>query len=147
MSSDGTSGDEGTARSDRSYRGTTSLLVLALLFGLIACSAGPPPARRLADGRVVPEAADYEAPIPLEPIPAPPYPEWMREARMQGVFVADVVVDETGDVVRVEVVNRFDRGIAAEAVRTLEGTRFEPASLDGRPVAAIYRYRAEYRLD
>lgn len=66
---------------------------------------------------------------------------------MQGLFLADVVVDAKGHVIRVEVINELDQAIAAEAVRNLKSGRFKPAYLDGQAVAGIYRYRAQYRLD
>lgn len=120
-------------------------LLCALL--LCVCANGPASAQfipdRFADGSLVPENADYTPPKPIgmafmrTPLP--------RQA-LSGTFEADVVVAEDGAVLAIEVKRhlhpRLDRKLA-EQFRQL---RYRPATLDGKPVAAIYRAEFTYGI-
>jgi protein TonB len=67
----------------------------------------------------------------------PEYPEAARRARLQGVVVIDAVIDSDGAVVEATVLNDAARfgGLAEAALRAVREWRYEPARLEGRPVA------------
>lgn len=79
-----------------------------------------------------------------------PQPEWPSGARSFGVtgaLVVQMIIDETGRTMKPTVVTPLPAAtltwVALEAVKEW---RFEPARLDGKPVAVFYNLTINYRL-
>lgn len=67
--------------------------------------------------------------------PEPPYPMQAKRRGLAGCVRARLLVDERGNVARVEIVDGENSDVFAQSVRiTLERWRFRPGSKDGRPV-------------
>lgn len=91
---------------------------------------------------------EVQPPVRLSGSP-PAYPEEAREARVEGVVNVQAVIDSDGRVVEVVPLddgsdNELLRGAAVAAIRDW---RFQPATLDGEPVAVHYRLTVRFDLD
>ncbi|MDP1831276.1 MAG: energy transducer TonB [Geothrix sp.] len=75
----------------------------------------------------------------------PLYPDFARWARIQGPVVLMMTVDERGQPVQVQVLEGH-RAFHEVAVQAARQWRFEPARLDGRPVAASFRLTLKFSL-
>lgn len=113
-------------------------------------SSGMVEASRLTpDGVAAPPAAESASSDSLEsnvqpPVPVfRPDPDWSRFPTSQipgpgGVYSADV--DLSGNVLGVSVVRPGDPRVDELVLEALRDWRFEPATSDGRPVEATYRF-------
>lgn len=78
--------------------------------------------------------------------PKPEYTEMARRARAQGTVVLDVTIDASGRVEQVAVLKPLPMGLDASAVETVRRWRFEPATLNGRPVACIMTLTVHFEV-
>ena len=112
-----------------------------LLFGLqLACASTPGhgpeiPAPRLADGMEVPAEAEFLPPKPLESF----QPELGSTAGYRGLVEVDALIDEKGFVRDVRPVSSTNDRLLERVVSRVNQTPFRPATLDGEPVAVLYR--------
>jgi hypothetical protein len=113
------------------------LLLLCIMGTSSAASLEP---HRLADGRQVPDHADY---VPPEP-EGGQMPVLRAAPGVQGVFVADLIVSAQGEVTDVVPVKRLHPQVDRTLMRRWRQVRFQPARLDGQPVSAIYRTSIEF---
>ncbi|HXU32395.1 MAG TPA: TonB family protein [Thermoanaerobaculia bacterium] len=60
------------------------------------------------------------------------------EARMTGVFIAEAVIDEKGDVTNARILKSSGPKIDAAALAAILKWKFKPATLNGKPVAVYY---------
>jgi protein TonB len=77
----------------------------------------------------------------------PSYPEDARKERIEGLVVIQARIDETGKVVRTRLLHGVDPALDQAAVDSIRAWRFEPALLDGKPVAVYYNLTVNFRLD
>ncbi len=70
--------------------------------------------------------------------PDPHYPEEARHARVQGVVILQTIIDTSGNVTDVKVLKGLPSGLTEAAVEAVSKWRFEPATLEGKPVAVYY---------
>jgi protein TonB len=75
----------------------------------------------------------------------PIYPELARRARLQGPVVLLMTVDERGLPIQVQVLEGAPAFHEA-ALQAARQWRFEPARLEGRPVAASFRLTLKFSL-
>jgi len=78
--------------------------------------------------------------------PNPRYPAQAREEGINGVVVMDCVITEDGSVRDVKVVNSNAHILSEAAVEAVEQWTFEPATLDGIPVAIRYTLTVRFNL-
>ena len=78
--------------------------------------------------------------------PMPVYTEPARRARVQGIVVLQTVIGADGRVGRVEVLKGLPLGLTEAAVAAVERWRFEPATLDGKPVAVYFNLTVRFDL-
>ena len=76
----------------------------------------------------------------------PKYPDEARKARIMGQVVVEAVIDETGDVGDIEVVESPDELLSKAAVEAISQWTFAPALCDGRPVGVYYDLTINFRL-
>lgn len=102
-----------------------------------------------------PPVAEPEGPIhvggdvkPPEKInaPQPQYTEIARKARIQGVVIVQAIVNKNGDVTNVKVLKGLPMGLEDEAVKAIKRWKFEPATLNGKPVDVYYNLTVNFRL-
>jgi len=75
----------------------------------------------------------------------PVYPDLARRAHVQGTVVLMMVVDERGVPLQVRVLDGHP-ALQEAALQAARQWRFEPARMDGRPVAASFRLTLNFRL-
>lgn len=78
--------------------------------------------------------------------PGPDYPLGKKFACQQGLVILKAVVDRDGLPREPRVLKADDRVLGFLALRTLGRWRFEPARLDGEPVAYAYTLTMNFRL-
>ncbi|HET9952386.1 MAG TPA: energy transducer TonB [Candidatus Eisenbacteria bacterium] len=85
-----------------------------------------------------------DPPVPIV-APEPHYPEWAREAGIEGRVVVEALVARDGRVLNVRV-KEGDRNLSEEAVKAVRAWKFRPARWNGRPVAAWVAIPILFRL-
>lgn len=76
----------------------------------------------------------------------PQYTEEARKEGVQGLVILQALINEQGLVEDVEVVQRLPLGLTEAAIESLRQWTFEPATLDGEPVAVFYNLTFNFRL-
>jgi Ca-activated chloride channel family protein len=89
---------------------------------------------------------DLSAPQLAQSAP-PSYPEAARRARIEGAVVTELDIDEAGVVTNVKVLRGLPLGLTEKAVEAVRQWRFNPATLNGRPVATKYVQTLHFKLD
>lgn len=85
-----------------------------------------------------------EAPVPIHR-PEPKYPDWAREARIEGRVVLHALVGSDGRVKRVRVV-RDVTGLSEPAREAIARWTFRPAKAGGRPVTVWVEIPIDFKL-
>lgn len=78
--------------------------------------------------------------------PSPIYPPMARRAMREGTVVLDAVIDEQGRVIDVRVLRGIGLGCDEAAVKAVEQWRFQPATVQGRPIKVLYTLTVHFRL-
>jgi TonB family protein len=76
----------------------------------------------------------------------PEYSEAARAARVQGVVVLRIVIDEEGDVTNPVVVRGLGLGLTEKAIECVRQWKFQAATKDGRPVAMTTTVEVNFRM-
>jgi general secretion pathway protein A len=94
-----------------------------------------------------PEASAAENLQPPKLVSSPPLPTSLieRTGKMQGVAVIDALIDEEGKVTDMKVVSGFPR-LTEVAMDALHAWKFEPARLNGHPIAMRTKVSVNFRL-
>ena len=104
---------------------------------------GPPPSPEpegpiQVGGDVLPPAKTFA--------PQPQYTEIARKARLQGVVIVQAIIDKGGNVTNVKVLKGLGMGLDQAAVDAIKKWKFDPATLNGKPVAVYYNLTVNFRL-
>ena len=86
-----------------------------------------------------------EMPLPLSEI-RPAYPKEARDKKIEGSVAMDVLIDETGRVRQVSVIEGLDI-FRASALEAMKKFFFRPAKVDGKAVAVRIRYSIKFKLE
>ena len=78
--------------------------------------------------------------------PNPQYTEIARKARIQGVVILQAIIDKNGDLRSVKILKDLEMGLGEAAADAACRWKFEPATLNGKPVAVIYNMTTNFRL-
>jgi TonB family protein len=110
-----------------------------IVFGI---PEGPPPAEPTGPIRV---GGDVKPPVKTF-APSPQYTEIARKARITGVVIVEAIIDKQGNVTNVKVLKGLPMGLDQAAVEAVKRWKFEPATLNGKPVAVIYNLTINFQL-
>jgi len=103
---------------------------------------GPPPMEPTGPIRV---GGDVKPPKKIS-FPSPQYTEIARKARISGVVIVEAIIDKQGNVTNVKVLKGLPMGLDQSAVDAVQRWKFEPATLNGKPVAVIYNLTVNFQL-
>jgi TonB family protein len=79
---------------------------------------------------------------------APPaYTVEARKARVTGVVILEAVIDEQGNVTDVKVLKGLPAGLDQSALEAVQSWKFNPATLDGRPVPVYYTLTVNFTME
>ena len=78
---------------------------------------------------------------------SPKYTEEARKEGLQGLVILQATITDEGLVEEIEVVEGLPLGLTEQAVEALRQWTFEPATLDGKPVAVYYNLTFNFRLE
>jgi len=76
----------------------------------------------------------------------PIYPEIARKARMEGVVILEITVDKQGNVRDVKILRSLPMGLTEAAVEAVKQWKYEPSTLNGRPVEVLVTVTVTFRL-
>jgi protein TonB len=103
---------------------------------------GPPPSEPEGPIHV---GGDVAAPIKIN-APQPQYTEIARKARIQGVVIVQAIINKQGNVTDVKVLKGLPMGLDQSAVEAIRKWKFEPATLNGKPVDVYYNLTVNFTL-
>ena len=103
---------------------------------------GPPPSEPEGPIHV---GGDVKAPVKVSD-PPPQYTEIARKARIQGVVIVQAIIDKQGNVTNVKVLKGLPMGLDTAAKDAIRGWKFEPATLNGKPVDVYYNLTVNFTL-
>lgn len=76
----------------------------------------------------------------------PDFSDLARRMKYQGIGTLGLTVNQQGIPTHVHILNPLGCGLDAQAVRAVEGWRFQPAEKDGQPVAVEIAVEVAFRL-
>ncbi len=88
--------------------------------------------------------AGFTAPMLLQRVEAD-YTDAARNARIGGVVIVQILVDERGDVAEAKVITGLGYGLDEKALEAVRKWKFDAARQNGRPVAATIKAEIEFR--
>lgn len=103
---------------------------------------GPPPAEPTGPIHV---GGDVQAPVKLS-APNPNYTEIARKARIQGVVIVQAIIDKDGSVQNVKLLKGLPMGLDQAAIDAIKKWKFQPATLNGKPVTVYYNLTVNFTL-
>jgi protein TonB len=78
--------------------------------------------------------------------PQPRYTELARRAGTQGIVILEAIIDEQGRVTDLRVVKDLPMGLDKAALEAVRSWRFQPSTLNGRPVKVYYNLTVNFSL-
>lgn len=78
---------------------------------------------------------------------APQYSEIAKEARIQGTVILEAIIDKNGDVTRVRPIKSLPLELTDNAIAAVKTWKYEPATLEGKPVSVYYQLTINFRLN
>lgn len=76
----------------------------------------------------------------------PSYPPKAREAGIQGIVIVDIIIDQEGCVRHPRILKGLPMGFDYVALTAVQSWTFQPAMLEGRPVATHYVVTVPFSL-
>jgi TonB family protein len=132
-------------------------LLLLLAAGAAAAQQAPAGPKEMAAVPDAPQASPSGQPYRVGGSVSPPklisrgtnpaYTETARRSRVTGVVILEAVIDEQGDVTNTRVLKGLPRGLDRAAVEAVATWKFEPATLEGKPVQVYYVLTVNFQLD
>ncbi len=125
----------------------TQILILFLPLLALGCASGgsSPGPFRLADGSPIPSGADFERAKVIDKV-FPNYRSELREKHITGEVALQVTIDEQGKVTDMRVLKGDHQALVEITQEAVRQWTFEPARLDGRPVAVLYNVMQRFSL-
>jgi protein TonB len=85
------------------------------------------------------------APIPIYQ-PEAEFSEEARKAKMTGIVLVDLIVDEKGSVIRAHVIRGLGMGLDEKALEAVRQYRFKPAMENGKPVKVEVNVEVNFQI-
>jgi TonB family protein len=88
---------------------------------------------------------DVQAPVVLKHV-NPQYPELARREKVSGLVVMEVVIDRTGALKDIRVIQPLPDGLSESAVDAVKQWTFAPGTLNGKPVDVLFNLTINFKL-
>lgn len=108
---------------------------------VIAVPEAPPP----VDTGPIFVTGDVQRPVKISDV-QPQYTEIARKARIQGVVILQTIIDKDGNITDVKVLKNLPMGLGDAAVTAVRQWKYEPATLNGKPVAVYFNLTVNFQL-
>ncbi len=108
---------------------------------VIAVPDAPPP----VDTGPIFVTGDVQKPVKISS-PQPQYTEIARKARIQGVVILQTIINKEGNITDVKILKGLPMGLAEAAVAAVEQWKYQPATLNGKPVAVYFNLTVNFQL-
>jgi TonB family protein len=92
-----------------------------------------------------PVAGTFTIPVALNRS-YPEYPESMRRKKQDGEVQVEGVVSQEGQFIDLKVANTSDPAFNRNAIKAAEKYAFQPATLDGKPIACLLRIEMTFTI-
>ena len=89
---------------------------------------------------------DVKAPIAIRRVD-PKYNHASRADGISGIVILETEIDKAGDVRKVIVLKRLPGALDDAAIAAIRQWRFEPATMNGKPVDAIFNLTVNFKID
>jgi TonB family protein len=76
----------------------------------------------------------------------PIYPDVARKARIEGIVILEIIVNREGTVRDVKILRGLPMGLTEAAVDAVKQWKYEPSTLNGRPVEVLITVTARFSL-
>lgn len=76
----------------------------------------------------------------------PQYPDLARKEKVSGLVVLEVVIDHTGVLKDIKVIQPLPDGLSEAAVEAVKHWTFAPGTLNGKPVDVIFNLTVNFKL-
>jgi protein TonB len=76
----------------------------------------------------------------------PTYTELARRMRVEGVVVVEAIIDRSGQVTAVRVLEGLSAGLDESAMKAVRQWRFTPAVMNDRPVPVYFRLTVQFDI-
>lgn len=125
----------------------TTFAGLLALTAVLAVFAFPMAGTAWADAKPLRVEGKVQPPKPLSKTP-PEYPDSARENRVEGTTAVEITIDKQGKV-QDPVVKQSsgNEDLDKAAVQAVSAWTFQPATLDGKPVAVYYTVTIRFKAD
>jgi len=104
---------------------------------------GPPPAPE--DEGPIRVGGQIQMPRKIKDV-LPVYPEIARKARIEGVVILEIVIDKPGHVKSVKVLRPLGMGCTEAAIEAVKQWKYEPSTLNGKPIEIQGTVTVTFRL-
>jgi bla regulator protein blaR1 len=92
------------------------------------------------------ENKEIVAPILVEQI-TPEYPEELKNAKVTGKVVVEIVIDKSGKVTDAKILKSDDSRFNKSTVDAVLNWKYKPATLKGKPISTQWTVNINFRLD
>lgn len=113
----------------------------------LACRLGSPSLQGDARSEVFEAGAENVVEPRKIEAPFPTYTDVARRLRVEGDVVVQTVITREGVPVCLKVLDGLPNGLVPSVLETLESWRFEPATLDGRPVDVYFNLTIHFTIE
>jgi TonB family protein len=76
----------------------------------------------------------------------PLYPEAARAKHINGIVILETLIDANGNVTGAHILKPLPEGLDDAAATAVKQWRFQPATLEGQPVASIFNLTVQFKL-
>jgi len=88
---------------------------------------------------------DVQKPVKVSDV-QPQYTEIARKARIQGVVILQTIIDKEGNITDVKTLKGLPMGLTEAAIDAVNQWKFQPATLNGKPVAVYFNLTVNFQL-
>ena len=118
----------------------------AIVVGLLSCAITAHPQQTPTTGGAVYRVGGGVSAPKVIFAPHPEYSKEARKAKYEGVCILQLIVTPEGNTRDIRVASPLGRGLDEKAVEAVKRWKFQPSTLNGKPVAVAINIEVTFRL-